>query len=258
MVKAQLVKLTVTHLVDDGRLEEDVLDELPQGSNDQLSMKCLKLEAQIKLAKIEAQNKQLELEAQNKQLELEAQNKQLVLEAQNKQLELEAQNKQLELEAQNKQLELEAQNKQLELEAQNKQLELEAQNKQLELEAQNKQLELEAQNKQLELEAQHKQLELEVQHKLEEARQKQAEQTRQLEIQGQKAADSNIEEQIIAAGHGNTSNISGSNNPQSRINKYVELPMLNEEDPEFFFTHFSKTAFSMNWLVDQWVAIMQS
>ncbi|XP_069195371.1 caldesmon-like [Procambarus clarkii] len=67
MVKDQLVKLVVTHLVEDGRLEEDVLEELAEGSIDQLALKRLELESQPELASLEAQQKKIELEAQKQQ-----------------------------------------------------------------------------------------------------------------------------------------------------------------------------------------------
>ncbi|XP_069194278.1 mediator of RNA polymerase II transcription subunit 15-like [Procambarus clarkii] len=175
MVKAQLVKVIVTHFVENGELDEESLEELREESSDQITLKRLELARQLEL---EAQKEQ-------KQLELEAQKEQ-------KQLELEAQMEQ-------KILELEAQKEQKILEAEAQQRELET--RQLEVMAQ---LQLEATKKQ------------------------------QLEIQ-QQMADTNLrlETQRMAAGHGNTSNVSTiSDNYPIRMNKYIELPKFNEEDPE--------------------------
>ncbi|XP_069169545.1 uncharacterized protein [Procambarus clarkii] len=176
MVKAQILKVIVTHFVENGELDEEILEELREESSDQMTLKRLELEA--------------------RQLELEAQKEQKILEAEAQQRELET--RRLEIAAQNQRGLIE--------------------------------LQLEATKKQ------------------------------QLEIQ-QQMADTNfrLESQRMAAGHGNTSNVStNSDNNPIRMNKYIELPKFNEEDPEVFFAHFYKIAISMNWPRDQWVAIMQS
>ncbi|XP_069176002.1 flagellar attachment zone protein 1-like [Procambarus clarkii] len=149
MVKAQIVKVIVTHFVENGELDEEILEELRE----------------------ESKARQLELEAQKEQ----------------KLLEIEAQKQQ-------KLLEVEAQQRELET----RRLELEAQNRRCLIE-----LQLEATKKQ-----------------------QAEEQTRQLEIQ-QQIADINyrLETQRMAAGHGNTRNVStNSDNNPIRTNKYIELP----------------------------------
>lgn len=66
-----------------------------------------------------------------------------------------------------------------------------------------------------------------------------------------------LEQQRIATGLNNTSNNPESTNSSSKYSKHVDLPKFNEEDPEIFFLHFKKLAVSMNWPVDQCVAILQ-
>ncbi|XP_069164228.1 calponin homology domain-containing protein DDB_G0272472-like [Procambarus clarkii] len=212
--KAQILRVIVTHLVENSELGEEFLEEVKEETSEQIALRRLELEVQVAYAKLEAREKECEFERQQKILEAEAQ-----------QREIEAQNQQKILEAEAQQRELDARRLEIEAKASQLQLEIEAQNHSLVA-----QLQLEATKKQ------------------------------QLEIQKQMAeANNRLESQRLASGHGNTSNIHNSNDSNPiRINKYTELPKFNEEDPEVFFSHFSKIAVSMNWPMDQWVAIMQS
>ncbi|XP_069193677.1 myosin-6-like [Procambarus clarkii] len=150
-------------------------------------------------------------------------------------------------------LELETQVAYAKIEAREKECEFERQQKILEAEAQQRELE----TRRLEIEAQNNRLVAQLQ--LEATKKQQAEeQTKQLEIQQRMAENNNrLEQQRIVAGQGNTSNNAENTISSSKYSKHVDLPKFNEEDPEIFFLHFKKLAVSMNWPVDQWVAIMQ-
>ncbi|XP_069179665.1 uncharacterized protein [Procambarus clarkii] len=80
MLKAQVLRVIVTHLVEEERLEEECLGELEEESSDKVAILKLELETQLELARLEADKQRLEADKQR--LELQNQTKHLELEAQ--------------------------------------------------------------------------------------------------------------------------------------------------------------------------------
>ncbi|XP_069160516.1 immunoglobulin G-binding protein H-like [Procambarus clarkii] len=105
----------MTHLVENGELGEEFLDEVREETSEQIALRRLELETQVAYAKLEAREN-VNLKGNRKYLS-EAQNQQKILEA-------EAQQKEIEAKARQQQLEIEAQNRlvaRLQLEATKKQ-----------------------------------------------------------------------------------------------------------------------------------------
>ncbi|XP_069176501.1 uncharacterized protein [Procambarus clarkii] len=91
MLKAQVLRVIVTHLVEDEKLEEECLGELEEESSDKVAILKLELETQLEMARLAADKQRLELQNQQKHLELAADKQRLELQNQTKHLELEAQ-----------------------------------------------------------------------------------------------------------------------------------------------------------------------
>ncbi|XP_069184522.1 immunoglobulin G-binding protein H-like [Procambarus clarkii] len=107
MLKGQLVRVIVTHLVEEEKRDEEWLEELGEESSNQVAILKLEMESKLEMAKLEAEKQRLVMQNRQKQLELETQQQMLEAQNQQRQLEIEAQKqqKQAELEAQSRRIE---------------------------------------------------------------------------------------------------------------------------------------------------------